>query len=80
MGGSLSLIARFPDRPPVKLSGIGPLDPAQPRRALQRIGWRGLGTGGGQRPDAAPVVAVRTSAADPAPTPSIARVSSAGAA
>ncbi len=27
MGGSLSLIARFPDRPPVKLSGIADGDP-----------------------------------------------------
>ena len=27
MGGSLSLIARFPDRPPVELSGIAEADP-----------------------------------------------------
>ena len=27
MGGSLSLIARFPDRPPVELSGLAELDP-----------------------------------------------------
>ena len=27
MGGSLSLIARFPDRPPVELSGIAESDP-----------------------------------------------------
>ena len=38
MGDSFSLIARFPDRPPVELSGIGPLDLAQPRLAPQRIG------------------------------------------
>ena len=28
MGGSLSLIARFPDRPPVELPGIAEADPA----------------------------------------------------
>ena len=27
MGGSLSLVARFPDRPPVELSGIAESDP-----------------------------------------------------
>ena len=27
MGGSLSLIAKFPDRPPVELAGIGDNDP-----------------------------------------------------
>jgi transcriptional regulator with XRE-family HTH domain len=36
MGGSLSLVAEFPDRPPVVLSGIADAEP--PKRGRKRIG------------------------------------------
>ena len=34
MGGKLRLVAEFPDRPPVELSGIGSVEPAGNRRPV----------------------------------------------
>jgi hypothetical protein len=37
MGGSLALIAIFPDRRPVMLAGISDLDPDPPKGRRQRV-------------------------------------------
>ena len=36
MGGTLDLVARFPDRPPVRLSGVGAIEDALSRRRRGR--------------------------------------------
>jgi transcriptional regulator with XRE-family HTH domain len=42
MGGRLSLVAQFPDRDPVVLTGIGPVEPDQKRRARARFPPSGI--------------------------------------